>query len=193
MHITTKIWQKERSCIKITRRKRKRIDQLIKVMGNVHNYAPSGMKNRINAGVFSLLFRLIKTSLPKSRLLSCFPFLLKKLRFLHDIHLPKFMTAIQTLQIYTHTQWRKRKRKTSNPEQEDKVVAAALVVGVWVSERTRKKKKRERGSGGVTAFIDDAGWVYVGCRVGHSVTTYKCSHTQGWEKTTSEKNRSLIK
>lgn len=143
MHITTKIWQKERSCIKITRRKRKRIDQLIKVMGNVHNYAPSAMKNRINAGVFSLLFRLIKTSLPKSRLLSCFPFLLKKLRFLHDIHLPKFMTAIQTLQIYTHTQWRKRKRKTSNPEQEDKVVAAALVVGEWVSERTRKKRKEK--------------------------------------------------
>lgn len=144
MHITTKIWQKERSCIKITRRKRKRIDQLIKVMGNVHNYAPSAMKNRINAGVFSLLFRLIKTSLPKSRLLSCFPFLLKKLRFLHDIHLPKFMTAIQTLQIYTHTQWRKRKRKTSNPEQEDKVVAAALVVVEWVSERTRKKKEKRK-------------------------------------------------
>lgn len=96
---------------KITRRKRKRIDQLIKVMGNVHNYAPSAMKNRINAGVFSLLFRLIKTSLPKSRLLSCFPFLLKKLRFLHDIHLPKFMTAIQTLQIYIHTHTMEKKKK----------------------------------------------------------------------------------
>lgn len=45
--------------------------------------------------------------------------------------------------------------------------------------REQEKKKRERGSGGVTAFIDDAGWVYVGCRVGHSVTTYKRSHTQG--------------
>lgn len=118
---------------------------MIKAIGNVHNYAPSGMKKRISAGVFSLLFRLTKTSLPKSRLLSCFPFLLKKLRFLHDIHLPKFMIAIQTLQTYIHKQWRERKRKTSNPEEEDKVAAAALMVGGGrVTEREQEKKEKRK-------------------------------------------------
>lgn len=179
---------------KITRRKRKRIDQLIKVMGNVHNYAPSGMKKRINAGVFSLLFRLIKTSLPKSGLLSCFPFLLKKLRFLHDIHLPKFMTAIQTLQIYIYTQWRERKRKTSNPEQEDKVVAAALMVGggrVSEREREQEKKKEEvevwqHSSMTLGGFMWGAG---SGTLSRHAnVRTHKAE-----KKTTSEKNWSLIK
>lgn len=40
----------------------------------------------------SAFFKYRKRTLPNSVPFSCFPFLLKKFRFLHDIHLLKFMS-----------------------------------------------------------------------------------------------------
>lgn len=77
--------------------------------------------------------------LPRSKLFSGFPFLLKKLRFLHDIHLLKFMTERKSFLTKKKKKEKKREKATkTNPEQEEKV---AVVVGEW--ERQREKRKRK--------------------------------------------------
>ena len=109
----------------------------------------------------------VLTHLPNSGLFSCFLFLLKKLRFLHDVHLLKFMMQKNAFTIKTE---RERETKTRNAEQEDKVaVAAAEAVGDW--ERRREKERGSREVWELSSSVVGGEWVYLGCWVSLSNVT----------------------
>lgn len=121
--------------------------------------------------------------LPRSKLFSGFPFLLKKLRFLHDIHLLKFMTERKSFLTK-----KKRKRKRGRKQQKQIRNRKRRWRWWWVSERGREK--RERGSRGVRAFIECAGSVLFGVlgRVVRCDITRTCSHAHTNTRQEGEKS-----